>query len=326
MLERSTNISASINTVAGLLHDTGLVRSVTRASVYVPTQLEWCIYALVGVCLVSQGLRWIGSRQSEIDSRRHKARFAARLSAIEAKTVLRRSEADAAELIRTAAGPDQLRALLNDGLLRVPAYIKGELGFGNDAVLVAKYARIFDRELVLELIQQNAAKEVAANSSLPTEVVDPLVWHFAASYPSMGFGYSVNMYRQFFVRPFLKRLVSEHGLTASHPIAQKLFAHAVGDAGAPQELKPGIYCGPFEPRDSGEVLRVFPDWPAEWTERLAVVREQQVVTKPEAQRDGAVVGWVLTVLMLGPVFGLLLLSQVAWETWQIVVWPFRQEA
>lgn len=189
--------------------------------------------------------------------------------AIEDRTVLRRSEEAAAELIRAAATPDEVRALLNAGLLRVPAYVKGELGFGNDAILVAKNTRIFDRALVLELIRQHAEKEIATNSCLPTECVELLVWHFAASYPSIGFGYSVNMFRQFCVRPFLNRLVSDRGLTASHPIAQKLFAHAVGSAGAPQELKPGLYSGPFEPHHSGEVLRVFPDWPADWSGRLA---------------------------------------------------------
>lgn len=319
MFERSTHIAASIITVAGLLHDTGLIRSATSASVYVPTRLEWYLYVLVSVYFLSQGLRWIGSRQKEIDSRRHKGRFAAGLGAIEARTVLRRSEEAAAELIRPAATPNELRVLLNAGVLRVPAYVKGELGFGNDAVLVAKHARIFDRDLVLELIEQHAQKELAANNSLPIELAEPLIWHFAANYPSIGFGYNVNMGRQVAVRPFLKRLVSDHGLTASHPIAQKLFAHAVGDAGVPQELKPALYSGPFKPHHSGEVLGVFPDWPAEWTNRLSVVRQQEAARKPEARRDGAVVGWIFTVLIGGPLYGLLFISQVAWETWRVLV-------
>lgn len=325
MFERSTHIAASIITVAGLCHDTGLIASATRASALLPAQLERLIYAIASLLLLSRGLGWISRRQNENDRQRHEARFAARLAAVEARTVLRRSAEAAAELIKAATTPDELRALLNAGVLRVPAYTKGELGYGDDAVMVAKHARIFDRELVLELIQQHAAKELVANSSLPTESVDPLVWHFASSYPSIGIGYSANMARQFGVRPFLKRLVTEHGLTASHPIAQKVFAHAVGDAGVPQELKPGLYSGPIEPCHSREILQVFPDWPADWTVRLAAVREREAARKPEVRQDGTVLGWILTVLILTPWYGLLLIEQVAWETWETLAWPFRQK-
>ena len=156
------------------------------------------------------------------------------------------------------------------------------------------------------------------------KLVDELIWHFAARYPSIGFGANVNMARQFGTRPFLKKLISAYGLTANHAIAQKLFCHAVGYSGPPPELKPGKYSGAHERCHSVEILNAFPDWPADWAARLAAVTKSRVEYLEETRKsaDDVLGTIVFSVIFFVPLLAWLLESLVR-PIWEKVFRPVR---
>jgi len=301
---------------------------------YIPIELS--LYLLLGACLflLRGGFLRARAKQTKIDNRVRDVRFAARLAAVEARTVLRRSEEIAAELIRAAENAQQIHDLLRAGILFVPARVSGERGYGDDAALVATHARVFDHDLVAELMRQRAWKELSVNSFLPTTLIDPLVWYLAGQYPSIGLGCNTNMARQS-ARHALKRIVAQHGLDASHPIAQKLLAHAVGDSAAPQHLDPGHYSGAMQPSHLLQLLHLFDRWPHDWAPRLAAAaaRRQAAAGEPVesagkhvSQEDRTVLGWILVLVYWVPAFALIIVGYVARMAWSMLTWPLREES
>jgi hypothetical protein len=292
------------------------------------SQWHWAAAGFV-LYFAFRGLQWLREKQREIDRREHRARatahLAARLRARDAATQLIRSAADAAILVSSCASAKDVRKLLAEGVLRVPAYVNGEIGYSDDPLLVAEHCRVFDEDLVVELVERGAVKELAGNTFLPTELVDPVVWKLGAEYPSIGYGYNVNMGRQLFVRPVFKRLIASHGLTASHPIAQALFCHAVGYTEAPPQLKFGQFAGRPEPQDSAQILGAFPGWPGDWSNRIAAARARREQPKPSADNVdiGGLIWSVLSLAAMIPVFAWMFVEPYLMEARDFVVWPFR---